>query len=512
MTVPVTLKPISNDDAELVFNWRNDPFISSLGSLNKKVTWEEHTNWINKTINNPLRKAYIIMLDHVPAGLIRFDRDNTTSDVCVLSVYLIKEHTGKGAGVNVIEQGCERISNEWKAINTIHALVLIENIGGQRAFKKAGFAFSSSLTDQHHYGFVYCTSLPAPHNKITFDHTESKEVTSIINSGYWANGTKVKELEERLTQITSQQYAICVSSGLSAIRVALIALQINAGDEIIVPAYSCVALANAVLSVGAIPVPVDIDPHTLNINTEILGQHITVKTKAIIAVHTFGYPADIKSLKRFNLPVIEDCAHALNDQNTLFGHDGDIVVCSFYATKLVGGGEGGAVLTNNENIAKIALDYRDYTDKQPNGLRLNEKLSNVHAALTFTQLNKLSDVIERRKRIAKRYQDLLAPIQKEFGNFSLPNIDKDRIWYRYVLTMKDISGDIVIEQLRKKEVYADKPVEIWVDGKSYPNTISAFTNNISLPFYPTLTGEQQVKISIVIRETLKSLQNEQNSI
>lgn len=494
----ITLNPLTSDDAAMVFSWRNDPFIASLGSLQKTVTWEEHSNWIAQVLKNPLRKAFIISVDGIPAGQIRFDKTEADENKCIISVYLIKEFTSKGLGVKVIEEGCELIANTWSTLTEIEAYVLRTNTKGQQAFKNAGFAYMHTLSSDTELAFTYKLALPVPHNKNTFDESEAAAVAETVSSGYWAQGEKTRELEQALCEHTGRKFAIAVGSGLSALRIALIALKIKTGDEVIIPAYSCVAICNAVLSVGATPVIADID-NTLNIDPEKVKLRVNANTKAIIAIHTFGMQANIAALKANKIPVIEDCAHALQSspENTHFGTTADIAICSFYATKLIGGGEGGAVLTNTEATAQVAYDYRDYSDKMPSGLRLNEKISDLHASLTLTQLQKLPYFIRRRKNIAALYTELLTPLAIENDLFDLPPLSAERIWYRYTLQFRSHTAEQIIGKLKEKGIQAEKPVENWMsEQQTSVNSHSAlaYDHIVSLPMYPTLTVVQQKKI------------------
>ena len=153
-----------------------------------------------------------------------------------------------------------------------------------------------------------------PHNRLTFDAKETNAVLDVIESGHWACGEKVDQLETVLTQIFNRKYAVCVSTGFSALRLALLSLGIKSGDEVIIPAYCCVALVNAILASGGTPIPVDIMEGSWNINPYLVDKAINKKTRAIIAVHTFGYPAMIYDLCQMNIPVIEDCAHGFGIQ------------------------------------------------------------------------------------------------------------------------------------------------------------------------------------------------------
>lgn len=337
--------------------------------------------------------------------------------------------------------------------------------------------------------------LRVPHNRLTFGETEVQAVSRTVRSGQWSQGPRVAELESELARMAGVQYAVCVASGLSALRLALGALEVSAGDTVLVPAYCCVALANACLSRGAKPVPVEIEPATWNINGNACRHAIAdMSPKAIIAVNTFGAPADLSFAESANVPVIEDCAHAFG--LTLNGHclggRSEIGVLSFHATKLLGGGEGGAVLTNSQRICQFVSAQRDYSDQLPDAQRLNDKMTDVEAALVLAQLERLPSMIARREMLAHRYLDLLEPAADR-DIFRLPKADRNRAWYRFVLEMVGASAQSVVESLATEGVDAALPVSDWRDpsGPNCPMADRAYRLLVSLPLYPSLTEEEQ---------------------
>ena len=151
----IKFRLIQKEDAILIFKWRNTPFITSFGSLNRTVGWEEHYAWIENTVLSKTRKAYIILINDEPAGQLRFDKEELYSDLCVISVYLIENYTGKGAGVIAIQKGCELIKKEWVDIRFIQANVLKTNRNGQKAFLKAGFIHHPDGNNDKHYSYIY---------------------------------------------------------------------------------------------------------------------------------------------------------------------------------------------------------------------------------------------------------------------------------------------------------------------------------------------------------------------
>lgn len=151
----ITLRLVKKEDAALIFEWRNTPFIVSLGSQNRAVSWEEHLSWIENTVCSKTLKAYIILINDEPAGQVRFDKEVLDSDLCTISVYLTEKNTGKGAGVRAIQSGCELIKKEWIRIRFIQANVLETNINGQKAFLKAGFIHNLNNNADKHYSYIY---------------------------------------------------------------------------------------------------------------------------------------------------------------------------------------------------------------------------------------------------------------------------------------------------------------------------------------------------------------------
>ena len=136
-----------------------------------------------------------------------------------------------------------------------------------------------------------------PHNRLTFDATEVEAIRRVVESGWWASGPRVADLEAALVQTSGARDAVAVGSGLAALRLALKGLGVGRGDTVVVPAYSCVALPNAVLSLGATPVPIDVDRGEWNLSIAACGRHFAaVRPRAVIAVHTFGTPAPIHQL------------------------------------------------------------------------------------------------------------------------------------------------------------------------------------------------------------------------
>jgi len=231
---------------------------------------------------------------------------------------------------------------------------------------------------------------------------------------------------------------------------------IGEGDEVIIPDFVCSALLNAVRHVGARAVPADIDPQTFNISVDDVADRMTDRTRAIIAVHLFGMPADMDALMSLNVPVIEDCAQSVggSHKGRPLGGIGHAAVFSFYATKVITSGEGGMILFPAAKTAAQARDIRDYDNHDDDVVRYNCKMTDIQAAIAQTQLGRFDDFIVRRNKIAGRYTDAFSGLDVE-----LPGDAAGRIWFRYVIGLK--AGDDVqawIQNMARHGVACARPV------------------------------------------------------
>jgi dTDP-4-amino-4,6-dideoxygalactose transaminase len=334
-----------------------------------------------------------------------------------------------------------------------------------------------------------------PHNRLTYGEAEIDAVAQTVRSGQWAQGPRLRELESALAKMAGVEYAVCVSSGFSALRLSLGALGVQASDTVVVPAYCCVALANVALAWGATPVPSDIESTTWNIDPaevrKTVAQH---RPRAIIAVNTFGMPCEVGDLIVTGVPVVEDCAHAfgLRVGEKWLGSRAQVGVLSFYATKLLGGGEGGAVLTNSREIADYVRTTRDYGDQPAAAYRMNDKMNDLEASLVLVQLGGLPEMIATRERIAGQYL-------KEFSGqwmdriYRLPTNRQPRVWYRFVVEMLTAPAATVVAELQRRGVHAALPVTDWRPAGSPTSPVAerAYRSLVSLPLYPSLTRDEQ---------------------
>ncbi|MDE6687684.1 MAG: UDP-4-amino-4,6-dideoxy-N-acetyl-beta-L-altrosamine transaminase, partial [Lachnospiraceae bacterium] len=278
---------------------------------------------------------------------------------------------------------------------------------------------------------------PIREHKISYgrqciEEDDIQAVTDVLKSDFLTCGPKVDELERALCDYTGAKYAVAVSNGTAALHCACIAAGIGPGDEVITTPITFAASANCALYCGATPVFADIDPDTYNIAPESIREHITEKTKAVVAVDFTGQVVEIEEIRKicdeYHLLFIEDAAHSIGSSydDKMVGSLADITTFSFHPVKTVTGGEGGAVLTNRKDIYdKIYLahvhgithDAAQMMENHPEGwyyeqvsLGYNYRLTDFQAALVLSQLSKIERFKARRRQIVNRYNEAFAEI------------------------------------------------------------------------------------------------------
>src|SRR5437016_4637329 len=212
-----------------------------------------------------------------------------------------------------------------------------------------------------------------------------------------------------MAKVTGQSQGVAVSSGTAALYLALMALGIGARDEVVIPSYVCTALWHAVRLTGAKPVLADIDPVTFHLSPQAMTRVLTCHTKAVIVPHMFGLPADIETIKRHGVHVIEDCAQTLGVtvHGAPVGGMGKLAICSFYATKLLTTGEGGMVLGRDKSLVGRVRALRQYDEQHAPECAFNYKMTDLQAALGLCQVARLESFLARRRAIAARYHEAI---------------------------------------------------------------------------------------------------------
>ena len=326
-----------------------------------------------------------------------------------------------------------------------------------------------------------------PHSKPTLGPEEIKAVSDVISSGYVAEGAEVQKFEQSFADYLNIRHAVATNSGTSALHLALLALDVGPGDEVIIPSYVCCALLNAVNYTGATPVLADIYPDTYNLDATDVKKRLSNRTRAIIVPHLFGLAADLDSLLALGVPLIEDCAQAVGSEYAQcpVGTFGVAAIFSFYATKMITTGEGGIVVSNSRDIANKIRDLKTYDQKDDYRIRFNYKMTDVQAAMGLVQLGRMETIIRRRRAIAEQYTGSF----KALG-VSLPPDDSGHIFFRYVLGLKTNSS-VWIQALTRQGIGCDRPVYLplhrHMKRKGCPASEKAWKNSLSIPIYPSLT-------------------------
>jgi dTDP-4-amino-4,6-dideoxygalactose transaminase len=377
-----------------------------------------------------------------------------------------------------------------------------------------------------------------PFHKPDIGEAEAEAVLDTLRSGWLTTGSKVKQFEADFAKYLGCSHAVAVNSCTAALHLALEAVGIEQGDEVIVPTMTFTASAEVVLYFKAKPVLVDCLPDTLNIDPDCVERAITAKTKAIIPVHFGGQPCDMDSIleiaRRHKLYVIEDAAHALpsNYRGQRVGTIGDITCFSFYATKTITTGEGGMATTQNPEWAArmrmmslhgISHDaWKRYTKEGSwyyevlyPGFKYN--LTDIAAAIGVEQLKKCDRFWQGRERIAHIYQKALADLQE----IQLPTSREDarHAWHLFVIQLNlerlKITRNEFIEALREQAIgtsvhfiplhlhpyYRDR---FGYKPEDFPNASAVFDRIVSLPIYPSMTESDVEKVIEAVTNITKA--------
>ena len=342
-----------------------------------------------------------------------------------------------------------------------------------------------------------------PHSRPSVDEVEMHALQNVLTSGQLAQGPQVIAFEEELGSFHGLPSGVATSSGTAALHLALLSLGVGPGDEVLLPSYVCSAPLHAAYHSGATPVLVDVDPATSNMDPDDLKKRLTSKSKAIIAVHLLGLPADMDAILALGLPVIEDCAQSLgaNLGGQMLGTLGAISICSFYATKLITTGEGGMLLSHDPGLLARARDLRDYDKRDDFNVRFNYKMTDIQAALGRSQLEKLERFLDQREELAGVYRDHLASLP-----CTLPPPHKGRIYYRYVISVRQDVLDL-IQGLARDGIEAARPVyrplHKYLNLEGYSGTEMAWNSHLSLPIHPSLSSNEVRRVCQALHHALR---------
>ena len=374
-------------------------------------------------------------------------------------------------------------------------------------------------------------TLRIPLSSPDITEAEIEAVTAVLRTNSLSLGPKLEAFESALAGFQQMPHAIAVSSGTAALHLAIRALDIGEGDEVIVPSFTFIAVANAITYERATPVFVDIDPVTLNIDPTHVESAITPRTKAIIVVHTFGVPADLDALlqiaRNHNLALIEDACEAIGAtyNDAPVGSFGDIATFAFYPNKQITTGEGGAVLTRDPRLASRIRALRNQ-GRYPTGdwlqhaeIGYNYRLSEMACALGLVQLDRLTSILAMRAEVARTYDALLAPV----ADLICPPLHRPTrsiSWFVYVVRLAEHlpsdARDNILASLNAQGIgcaryfapihlqpaYADLPC---ARQAHLPVTESIATRTLALPFFNRLTAADAEEVAIALRSAIKTI-------
>lgn len=359
-----------------------------------------------------------------------------------------------------------------------------------------------------------------PYGKQTIEQDDIQAVVDVLKSDFLTTGPKIAEFEQTVADYVGAKYAVAISNGTSALHAACFAAGIGPGDEVITTPLTFAASANCVLYCGGTPVFADVDPKTYNIDPEDIQRKITDRTKAIIAVHLAGQPCDMDAIhsiaREHGLIVIEDGAHALGSvyKGKKVGSMSDMTTFSFHPVKPITTGEGGMIVTDNEDFYKKMILFRSHGITRDDSmmtrndgpwfyqqfdLGYNYRITDIQCALGCSQMKKLDRFLARRKEIVARYNEAFADCDNIITPYQLS--DTESGWHLYIVQVKNCDRRQVFENMREKGIgvnvhYIPVYMHPYYQEHGYENVHCAnaeeiYSHIISLPLYPGLTSEQQ---------------------
>jgi perosamine synthetase len=341
---------------------------------------------------------------------------------------------------------------------------------------------------------------------------EIEAVVAVLRTSRLSLGPVTEQFESAVAQYVSLPHAVAVSSGTAGLHLCIRALGIGEGDEVIVPSFTFIAAANAVRYERATPVFADIDACTLNIDPQRIEEAITPRTRAILAVHTFGVPADMTAIleiaQRRGLLVIEDACEAIGAEHRghRAGSMGNAGVFAFYPNKQITTGEGGVVVTRDEGVARRIRALRNQgryeSDDwfQHTELGYNYRISDINCALGLAQMARLEEILEKRADVASAYHRRLS----DYPELSLPPIEvaAGRIsWFVYVVRLNanaPLERDAVMRGLAAAGIASGRyfaPIHLqpsyaaWRDSANLAVTEAVASRTLALPFFNNIEAD-----------------------
>lgn len=369
-----------------------------------------------------------------------------------------------------------------------------------------------------------------PVNEPLLNGNEKKYLCECIDTGWISSeGPFVKEFEQKMSETVNRKYGIAVSNGTAALEVAAMAIGIGAGDEIIMPSFTIISCAMAVTKLGAVPVLVDSDLHTWNMNVDEIEAKITDRTKAIMIVHLYGLPVEVDAVlalaKKYHLKVIEDAAemHGQTYKGRPCGSFGDISTFSFYPNKHVTTGEGGMVVTDDEKLADRCRMLRNLCFRKDvryvhDEISDNYRFTNLQAAVGLAQLERLDEFIDRKREMGRYYTEklhdvkgLMLPVEKTdyanniywvYGLVLDQSIQCDNQAVQKLLAERGIGSRTFFWCMHEQPVY--RSAGLFLD-EVYENAEYLARKGFYIPSGLALTKEQMDRVIVGLRDIMEQM-------
>lgn len=369
-----------------------------------------------------------------------------------------------------------------------------------------------------------------PVNEPLLNGNEKKYLCECIDTGWISSeGPFVKEFEQKMSATVDRKYGIAVSNGTAALEVAAQALEIGQGDEVIMPTFTIISCAMAITKLGAVPVFVDSDLHTWNMNVDRIESKITNKTKAILVAHMYGLPVEmdriIELAKKYNLRIIEDAAemHGQTYKGQPCGSFGDISTFSFYPNKHITTGEGGMIVTDDEALAERCRMLRNLCFRKDiryvhDEISDNYRFTNLQAAVGLAQLERLDEFVEKKREMGRYYTEKL----QDVPGIQLPIAQTeyaDNIYWVYGILLKE---DIAVDNRQMQKLLAEEGIGtrtfFWCMheqpvyqkqgmyiGEKYPNAEYMARKGFYIPSGLALTKEQMQQVVAGVAKVMKAI-------
>jgi len=356
---------------------------------------------------------------------------------------------------------------------------------------------------------------------------EIEAVASVMRGRTLSMGPMVTRFENLLAGYLGVKNAVAVNSGTSGLHLAVRALGIGKGDEVITTPFSFIASSNCLLFEQAVPVFVDIDPLTLNINADLIEKKITRRTKAILPVHVFGHPAEMDKIltiaDKYGLMVIEDACEALGARyhNKMAGSEGDVSVFAFYPNKQITTGEGGIIATNSDHIASLCRSMRNQGRGRTGAwlehqiLGYNYRMCELCAAVGVAQMERIDEILEKRRKVASEYNKRLCCID----GVKVPYVAEDvqMSWFVYVVRFSEqLDRNRIMNFLQERGIDCRpyfQPIHLqplyrdlfgYREG-DFPVCEHEAKSTLALPFYNNLSTSQIDYVVETLQTAIKSL-------